>query len=207
MFKVMALKLPYKIKGSFCILYNKRNFTMSIKTTIFSAILASVFFVSSASAAIITVTGSIDETLDGHHEIDYIFFDMLSSGTITFAASGQGSNFMGSDLDTYLTLANDSGFRSVGDIIARNDDGGQGFDSFLSQFLDIGTYIISVSSCCISPNEWVEGQNSSLTFDSQNPVYSLTINGDVRLSEVSAPTTLALLFLGMASVSFMRRNQ
>jgi hypothetical protein len=203
----MALKLIFKIKGAFCILFNKRNFTMSIKATIFSAILASVFFVSSASAAIITVTGSIDETPDGYHEIDYIFFDVLSSGTITFAASGQGSNFMGSDLDTYLTLANDSGFRSVSDIIATNDDGGPSYDSFLSQFLDIGTYIISVSSCCIISNEWVEGQNSSITFADQNPLYSLTINGDARLSEVSAPTTLALLFLGMASVSFMRRNQ
>lgn len=180
---------------------------MNIKTTILSAIFVSLFFVSSASAAIITVTGSIDETLDGHHEIDYIFFEVISSGTITFTASGQGSNFMGSDLDTFLTLANDNGLRSAADIIATNDDGGPGFDSLLSQFLDIGSYIISVSSCCISPTEWVEGQNSSIGFNDQNPVYRLTIDGDVRLSQVPGPTTLALLLLGMASVSFARRNQ
>ena len=179
-----------------------------LRTTKLLATLSLLAFSYGASATIITETGSIDATVNNHSELDFFSFTVLSSGMVTFTVDAQGIGYMGSDLDAYVIVATDDGDRTADDIQGRNDDGGPGFDSFLSLILNAGNYIVGVSSCCISDSEFVSGENSSIAFNDSNPVYRLTIDGDVSSDSVavSEPGTLALLGLGLLIVGRVRRK-
>ena len=178
------------------------------KKKAFFTALALVGFSFGASAAVITETGSVDEGPNGSSEIDFYSFNVTALGTVTFTVDAQGIGFMGSDLDSFLVLAVDDGDRSEDDVIATNDDGGPGFDSFLSIVLDVGSYLVGVSSCCISPSEFVAGENLSIGFNDTNPVYQLTIDGNVSTAAaVPAPASLALVSIGLLGAAFARRRK
>ncbi|GGA04414.1 hypothetical protein [Okeania sp. KiyG1] len=99
------------------------------------ATLASVY---GASAA--TFSGSIeyDSTLQ-RSTIDQWYFDVEQPGNVSIAATATSGN-----LDTYIRLYTDDGSLDFSDQIAFNDDGGPGLNSFLTQFLNPGNYVVNI---------------------------------------------------------------
>ncbi|MEM9840423.1 MAG: VPLPA-CTERM sorting domain-containing protein [Pseudomonadota bacterium] len=177
-----------------------------MKKLLSAAACAATLALAGANAAELTFEGVIDE-IQGSPELDFYSITVTNPGTYTFEVDGNGSGFMNSDLDTFVMVAVDDGDRSVDDIIDANDDGGPGFDSFLSLDLGVGTFLVAVSQCCISGDEFVSGVNSSTTLFPGNNVYRLRINGDFDTTpEVPIPAG-ALLFAGPAAFAALRRKK
>ena len=188
-----------------------RNLTMKCKIVLLLALLLAA---ASSSAALLTYVDRIDEAA-GSPELDFYSFSVVEAGEVTFTVEGAGVGFDAgngvSSLDTFFILAIDDGERNEGDILGSNDDGGTDIDSLFTIFLDIGDYIAGVSSCCISPSEFVSGINSSINYDSglvgDTPDYRFTIDGSVAVDveppvSASSPTVFALFGLALVALGF-----
>ena len=170
-----------------------------------------------ASATLITHVGSIDGTANDHSEIDFYAFSVTLAGNVTFVVDARGVDFDAgngaSTLDAYVLVAIDDGLRTLDDFLFFNDDGGPEEDSLLTAYLEVGDYIAGVTSCCIVASEFVDGENTSVTYPTGagvTPDYRLSIRGDVNdrtVRTVPTPATLALLVLGLAGLRIGRRKR
>lgn len=182
-----------------------------------------VFTAFSASSEMLSYSATLQADDDNSPLIDFYSFTVLSDSEVTINVFGAGlsvntlntpnpldnMNALGIDigngestLDTFLVLASDDGDRSADDIIDADDDGGESTDSFLEITLSAGNYMVGVSSCCVSDEEFVAGSNFSIDFSSNLvgsiPDYVLQIEGDVSAGptqSVSTPSVVALLSL------------
>jgi hypothetical protein len=156
----------------------------------------------SANSAVITFQGTLGAAQDGSILIDFYSLSLASESTVTITAEGEGAGIdIGngiSDLDTFVFIAVDDGDRTLDDYLFDDDDGGIGFDSLLSATLLAGDYLVGISSCCISPDEFVAGSNLSLPANLFSiPDYILTIDDGVSVEAVPAPSAFVLLALSI----------
>lgn len=177
-----------------------------LKSFVLSIMLCFTAF--NASSAVITYQGSLGAAQDGSILIDFYSLTLTSLTDVVINLQGSGSNVdIGngvSDLDTYLFVAVDDGDRTADDLIFADDDSGNGFDSFLAVPLAAGDFLIGVSSCCISADEFIEGSNLTvLASDYAVPDYILTI--DTGTTSVSAPSIFAMISL--AIFGFIARHK
>lgn len=180
-----------------------------LKSAFLSTILSIAAF--SANSAVLTVQGTLGAAQDGSILIDFYSLSLSSDSTVTITAEGSGAGIdIGngiSDLDTYVFVAVDDGDRTADDLLFADDDGGIGFDSLLSVSLLAGDYLVGISSCCISTDEFIAGSNTSVPAAAYAiPDYILTIDDGLAVNDVPAPSTLAILT--MAFLGFLaRRNK
>ncbi len=179
-----------------------------LKTLFLSTMLSVTAF--GASSAVITYQGSLGAAQDGSLLIDFYSLSLSSDSTVTITAEGSGAGIdIGngvSDLDTFIFVAVDDGDRTEDDYLFDDDDGGIGFDSFLSESLLAGNYLVGISSCCISPDEFVAGSNLSLPANAYDiPDYILTIDDGLAVNDVPVPSIFAIVSL--AVLSFVARKR
>ncbi len=181
-------------------------FKKYIKPFVLSTMLCFTAF--NATSAVITYQGSLGAAQDGTILIDFysLTLDSLTDVIITVEGSGTGIDIGNgvSDLDTYVIVATDDGDRTADDLIFADDDGGEGFDSFLAVPLAAGDFLIGVSSCCIDADEFITGANTSVLASTYLiPDYILTI--DTGSTSVSTPSIFALVSLVV--VGFVVRSK
>ncbi|NES70659.1 MAG: hypothetical protein F6K24_38335 [Okeania sp. SIO2D1] len=149
-----------------------------------SVTIATLTAVYSASAA--TFSGSIesDSTLQ-RSTIDQWYFDVEQAGNVSIAATATSGS-----LDTYIRLYSDDGSLDLSDQITFNDDGGPGLNSFLTQFLNPGNYVVSIGDFFLEADAFGPTQ-----FDGFFPGF-----GDYIL-EISGATTVTRVLEGAALFS------
>ena len=105
----------------------------------------------------------------------YTSFSVTEADTTISISTGNSS------FDTYIYLLNDDGSLGADDIITSNDDW-YGLNSYISQVLQPGDYIVATSAFYFSSDEVVSGENSStpesatttLTFVSDKAITVIT---------------------------------
>ncbi len=127
--------------------------------------------------------------------------------------------------DPYIYVFADDGSLGVEDLIDSNDDSSSTFgdgsisslDSFLSVLLPVGDYILTIGGFNHTAEEAIAGANPGLgsgfypvTWDgaffyaSDHGDYRITFTGDVSVTGVSEPQSIALLVIYLAGLSFAR---
>ena len=134
-----------------------------------------------------------DDLLSGTTNHHYI--SVTSDAVIDF-------NMTSSNIDTYLWLFEDDGTLDVADLLANDDDGGAGLNSFISIFLTSGDYVISADACCHSVSETINMSNTH----SHAGSYSINISGPVvtNATNVPEPSTLVIFALGIMGLASRR---
>ncbi len=180
--------------------------------------------VATAQAATI-VTGSITQPTPETTTVDYFNFSVNTAGTVTMDVLAQGIDFGNgiSGLDSQLYLFTNNSSLDASDFIATNDDdlsllgfsdgSVNSLDSYLSQFLDIGNYILAISEYNFSLDEAVAGIQTDPNFlGLNNGDYQITFTGDVTVgnpsTSVPEPTsTLGLLAFGTLGAGSMLKRK
>ena len=169
---------------------------------------AGAALLASAQAATIVVEDTVD-VVDGVPQIDFVSFTLTGEAEVTLTVDAEGAGYMGSDLDSYLFVAVDDGERSEDDFLFANDDGGPGLDSRLMIALPAGSYLAGVSNCCITAEEFVAGENSSIGVSFTNGAYRLTIDS-LALADADAvplPGAAALFLPALLGGAALRRRR
>ncbi|MEL6267438.1 MAG: hypothetical protein AAFR52_17620 [Pseudomonadota bacterium] len=178
----------------------------------FSVAAATSLLTASAGAVTLSFEGNIDAVPNGldetSPEVDFFPFTVIEPGPVTFTVDASGVGFMSSILDSFVIVAVDDGDRTEDDIVGFDDDSGPGFDSFLSLNLPVGMYIAGVSTCCISPGEFVFGVNQSVSASGdENFAYRLTIDGGIAGVPIPASGVLLATPLLLAGVYAAHRRR
>ena len=202
-----------------------------------------------ANASLIT-SGSIQRLGNDQSSIDYWGFSTSGGTLIMDLLSWEDDYSMGvvtdvngdgeiAFVDTYIYLMRDDGDLTQDDYINRNDDAPSTlssdgtvhpYDSYLSEDLSAGNYLLAVGAFGLGLDEVVAGINSSTVYPSTctggvgeicGPLlptdhgdYQITWTGDVQITrnpgsafDVPEPGSLALMGLGLIGLIASRRSR
>lgn len=166
---------------------------------LFKLLLASLAFVAgTAQANTISTTVRVDDA-PINQTVAYVNFNVTDAGFFKISAV---ESFL-SLTDPYIYLF--SSPASIGTFIESDDDGGFGDNSFIDRNLNIGSYVLAVSSYNFSLAEAINGYNGSVNFINDGDV-KVTIsshNGVAEFSNPSAvPVPAAAWLFGSALLGF-----
>lgn len=172
------------------------------------AICALAVLCGTATAQDFVAEGTIQLDVNDNALIDFYSFNVPATSLVTLLTEASGVGYDAgngpSGLDSFLVLATDTGGpRMEADVLTTNDDGGPGFDSLISAFmLTPGNYFVGVANCCITPDEYVSGVNSSITGVGLPADYRLTVSGIVP-----EPSSVMILCAAAGVFGLGRRRQ
>lgn len=193
--------------------------------------LASALLLASASLHATTISGQLSVEVDSSSMVQFITVDFYRFST---PGGLLGVNAFGSRLapagpssqghpDIMLWLFKDDGSLGVDDLLIEEDDwtgGGparnpalqSGLDPFLSYTAAAGDYVLAVGTCCdFGGADMINGRQSDgfpwhwgggpTKWD-----YRLEIAGDISMSTVPEPSTLALSLLPVTLIPVIKRR-
>lgn len=145
--------------------------------------------------AVAANTTEIRGNLGGSDAADIFSFNWAGG---VFTADTYGSEEM-NPIDTMLGVYN-----SAGTLITFNDDYPNCCDSFVSVALAAGSYFLTINECCSNYAGTIAGFSTlGSAYNASYVIHTSNISG----TQVPEPTTLVLLFLGLASLGFARARK
>jgi len=210
-----------------------------VRSTVAGVVLGAMAAFASPASADIIVHDSVTFTTSGVL-VDFWSLNVSQAGTVSLDMRSEhggidlnGDGFS-SFFDIFITIARDDGSLTQDDVLFQSDDHGgvidgstHNYDSFLSQYLNVGNYIFMVANCCDFgantildgiQNEGSDYTNSYAGWSTHNSAergYQITGYGDATFTlagltnvatGVPAPGALALLGLGLLGIGGLRRK-
>lgn len=159
---------------------------------------------STANANTISTNVFVDDSFG--NSVQYVDFHVTDSGFFSILASEPN----GSDVNPYMILfANPVSFLTG---IEGNDDGGAGDNAFIDRNLNIGSYVLAVSTSQLSLTEAVFGYNPAVTSRTDGLV-NITISSNDGTatfdnpSAVPVPAAAWLFGTGLLGLAGLRKRK
>ena len=197
------------------------------------SILVVLGVVSATYGAPLVVEGTINALSSNSCTVDYWNFTVDAPGTVTvdvlsmeirpnghtYDVNGDGEIAF---IDPMIRLFSDDGHLDSGDLVATNDDSSQTYgdgsihyyDSYLSQYLGLGDYVLAISAYNLSVSEALSGVNycaspyTTCFQRNDHGDYQITFDGIApEGADVPEPATLLLFGVGAAGLAVLRRRQ
>lgn len=210
-----------------------------MRSAVAGVVLGALAALASPASADVVVHDSLTFTNNGIL-VDFWSLDVTQAGTVSLdMRSEHGGIDLNNDgfssfFDIFITIARNDGSLTQDDVLFQSDDHGgvidgstHNYDSYLSQFLDVGSYIFMVANCCdygaydILDGTQYEGSdqtnayNGWSTHTTAERGYQITGYGDATFTlagltnvntAVPAPGALALLGFGLLGIGGLRRK-
>lgn len=161
--------------------------------------LVAAFLVTAAKAGAQTsITQSFSFTRGTHEPVGYLTFGVTAPGTFDIYTSMTG------DPVIYL-FAGTPGM--LGTVLAADDDGGSGYNSFLSRYLEGGTYTVAVGRYRFYEDEARTGFMDTSDMAGTLSVTSTRGIATASMATVPEPSTYALLAAGLAGLAAAHRRR